>query len=83
MVVVSNASCTTNCLAPLAKVINDKVAEDMSRLALRIGGDYTLASNTEAKPIVNEAILTRRTQCLHPNRPFQLRPLETYREYNM
>ena len=66
-----------------AKVINDKVAEDMSRLALRIGGDYTLASNTEAKPIVNEAILTRRTQCLHPNRPFQLRPLETYREYNM
>jgi len=24
MTVVSNASCTTNCLAPLAKVINDK-----------------------------------------------------------
>ena len=24
MTVVSNASCTTNCLAPLVKVINDK-----------------------------------------------------------
>ena len=66
-----------------AKVINDKVAEDMSRLAMRIGGDYSLASNSEPKPIINEAILHKRAQILHPNGNYRLRPIETYREYNM
>ena len=66
-----------------AKVINDKVAEDMSRLAMRIGGDYALASNSEPKPIINEGILHKRAQILHPNGNYRLRPIETYREYNM
>lgn len=66
-----------------AKVINDKVAEDMSRLAMRIGGDYALASNSEPKPIINEGILHKRVLQLHPKGNYQLRPLETYREYNM
>ena len=66
-----------------AKVINDKVAEDMSRLAMRIGGDYSLASNSEPKPIINEVILHKRAQILHPKGNYRLRPIETYREYNM
>ena len=66
-----------------AKVINDKAAEDMSRLAMRIGGDYALASNSEPKPIINEGILHKRAQILHPNGNYRLRPIETYREYNM
>ena len=66
-----------------AKVINDKVAEDMTRLAMRIGGDYSLACNTEPKPIINEGILHKRALQLHPKGNYQLRPLETYREYNM
>jgi site-specific recombinase XerD len=66
-----------------AKVINDKVAEDMSRLALRIGGDYALASSDTPKPIINEQILRNRVNRVNPMGNYKLRPIETYREYNM
>jgi site-specific recombinase XerD len=66
-----------------AKVINDKVAEDMSRLALRIGGDYALVSSDTPKPIINEQILRNRVNRVNPMGNYKLRPIETYREYNM
>ena len=57
--------------------------EYMSRLALRIGGDYVLASSDTPKPIINEQILRNRVNRVNPMGNYKLRPIETYREYNM
>ena len=35
--IVSNASCTTNCLAPVAKVLNDAIVEDLGHRCQAIG----------------------------------------------
>ncbi len=45
-VVVSNASCTTNCLAPLAKVLNDKIGIDTGLVV-------TVHAVTNNQPIVD------------------------------
>ena len=58
---VSNASCTTNCLAPIAKVLNDK-------FGITDGLMTTVHSTTATQKTVHEG-LERRPRCFRQHHP--------------
>ena len=61
-----------------AKVINEKIAEDMGSLATRIDGKFELASPKKAKPIMTMEEVMERTRRLHPDGNFKLKDAACY-----
>ena len=61
-----------------AKVINEKVAEDMGSLANRIDGKFELASPKKAKPYLTMEEIEERTRRLHPDGNFKLKEAACY-----
>ena len=61
-----------------AKVINEKLAEDMTDLATRIDGKFELASPKKAKPYLTMEEIEERTRRLHPDGNFKLKDAACY-----
>lgn len=60
--IVSNASCTTNCLAPLAKVVHDTFGIEEVRACLYGGPDEPIRRPTQCVTFTRHTILHHQTQ---------------------